>query len=66
MAAGDAGKAIFWHAPCLKERPFDSLGFSAEGTLIYASGVPTAGAVEKWFVADKLEFESTGKRDIIT
>ena len=33
MAVGETRKAIFRPTPCLKERPFDSSGFSTEGDL---------------------------------
>ena len=40
LAAGEARKAIFRPYPGVKERTFDSSGFSAEGTLISTSAVP--------------------------
>ena len=38
LAVGEACKAIFWPTSDFKKRTFDSSGFSAEGTFIFASG----------------------------
>ena len=39
LAKGEVCKATFWRIPGMKERAFDSPGFSAEETLISASAI---------------------------
>ena len=40
LAAGEALKELFCHTPGIKDRTFDSSGFSAKGILISASAIP--------------------------
>ena len=65
LAAGEALKELFCHTPGIKDRTFDSSGFSAMGTLISAFTVPHGEQSGRRIRGEKNDVECTRKAEII-